>query len=128
MTWSVKLDPESGVATVTLAGPQDSADFAPTMHSLWTDPLYRFRMLIDSRDSGATSYTGSDSKSLADLIRHNRPDAPPGKLALVTASDMSFGIARQIQLYFDALPIETLVTRSYEEAVLWLTKGEVRAE
>jgi len=85
-------------------------------------------MLIDSRDVGATTFSGSDSSSLADLIRHNRPDAPPGKLALVTASDGHLGIARQIQLYFDELPIETLVTRSHEEPMLWLTKDEVRAE
>jgi hypothetical protein len=87
-------------------------------------PEYQFRLLLDARLVDGESPDAEFLRGLAELTRDERPNSGKGRTAYVVTRDVDFGMSRIAQVFYKDLPFEFLVTRSYDEAMEWLTAPE----
>jgi hypothetical protein len=87
-------------------------DEKPTPHNLW-----------DLREADLTGLVGIDVQKIASFTKAYSPERPSGKTALVSTSDLGFGLARIYQgMASDPKrPVEVKVFRTLEEAMAWCT-------
>lgn len=88
----------------------ESERFRPGIPSIW-----------DFRQVEEASITGEDLRAIAgyqEQIAANR--GPTWRVALVVASDLSYGLSRMFEAYAKSAPNEVTVFRSMEEAEAWI--------
>lgn len=112
------IDPARGLIIVSLAGPVSVYRLRQARAKVMADPAYdpRFGLLVDLSDADVTLLIGHALRQLAE-----RPPTA-GRMAIVVASDLAYGMARMYEL---ASPADVAVFHSRAEAEVWLVQGDV---
>lgn len=85
----------------------------PTAHVVWD-----FRGIEGSR------ITPAQLRSIVAFVAEQRDKRPGGKTALVSGTDLDFGLSRMSQAYADSARVEWTIEvfRTMDEALAWLTE------
>lgn len=63
----------------------------------------------------------NELRKIFNFVKENESNYGKGfKMAIVTSSDLVFGIARMYEMISEGLPFERMVFRDYEDALSWL--------
>jgi hypothetical protein len=122
MPASASVDPETGIAHYLATGLITREEILSVINQVYGDPQYRapWRSLWEMR--GAKPAINADElRSVVDHVRTHRPSTT-GKIAIVAAEDLSFGLARMFEFLAGDQPVETRVFRDSEHARRWLTE------
>jgi len=114
MPVSFEIDSESRVVTLTASGSPSAEDYWKTFESVRKDPRYRPTMstIVDAR--GVTSLEYLPTASIRMIARREEEDPDQrryGRVAIVVASDIAFGLARLYALERGNAPREVGVFR-----------------
>jgi hypothetical protein len=84
----------------------------PTPNHLW-----------DLTGADFSQINGDDMQEIAEFVKQNAPREIYGRIALVSASSLAFGLARMFEALTDhaGLPVKMNVFRSLEEAEEWVS-------
>ena len=82
----------------------------PTPNHLW-----------DITETDFSQIKGEDLQEIAEFVNQNAPREIYGRIALVSASSLGFGLARMFEAFTEnaGLPVEITVFRSHEDAEEW---------
>jgi len=78
--------------------------------------------LMDVRKSDATRTT-DELVSVVDFLGSQRDQRVPLRCAVVTSSDLRFGLSRMASVYVERYGVELQVFRDIESAEYWLKSG-----
>jgi hypothetical protein len=78
--------------------------------------------LMDIRRSEA-SRTTDELVSVVDFLGSKRDRTVPLRCAVVTASDLRFGLSRMVSVYLERYGVDLRVFRDIEPAEFWLRNG-----
>jgi len=124
MSVDVEIDESTGVAVATLTLTSSLDDVGVALRQVYAHPAYRFRLLWDCREVDTSSLDSARLRGLAAVTNALRPDAPPGRAAIVVSRPVDYGIARMAVAYNEGkIASDYLVVDDYDEALAWLREG-----
>jgi hypothetical protein len=123
--WS--RDPDTGITTFIVTGSVDGDAFIRTAGEVYAEErgtshtlhLWDLRALSEPPST-------PDVDRIAGFVRDNRP-LVAGKIALVAASDLVYGLARMYEALLDGVPVDTHAFRTIAEAEHWLQSGSAKS-
>lgn len=118
--WSV--DEATGIGTVRVSGTVTVEEGIEALRGLWACPSYRYRMLLDAREHVGHDVDASMWHHIGVFTTRARPKISEGRTAFLVSRDFDFGMSRMAQALIGDLQFESLVTRSYDEAIAFLTE------
>jgi hypothetical protein len=124
ITFSV--DPATHIRTAVYTGVVDDAELLQAYGALLTQPDYDATVddLIDLRGVERLEVSRDALSRLISMYKPVDSLGVPTRLALVAASDVTFGMSRMYEmLRGDDVPEEIRVFRSHDDAVAWLKDG-----
>lgn len=79
--------------------------------------------LWDLTETDLSQIKGNDLQEIAEFAKQNAPTRIGGRAALVSASNVGFGLARMFEVFAEnaGLPVEIDVFRSPREAEEWIS-------
>ena len=119
MTASYRIDTSLGVVFTTADGVLTAEDVERHRETLRQDPDFDpgFNQLIDLRDVVEFGISAGD---IAKVSRNQKLFGKGSRRAIVTATDLSFGLARMFEMHTDVDSGEVRVFRDVAEARRWL--------
>lgn len=120
MGFSIRVDDETGVATVTYSGVVRVDDARESAAAFWKAPGWAGRAAAWDFREAEFDLSSSDVQEIARFILRNQPTPPPAKIAFVTGRDVDFGMARMFEVYRRSPDTAFRVFRSYGDAISWL--------
>ena len=121
MPFTYSIDPRARMLFVVGEGSVTQAERLAAMRAWLSDHLYEpgFDTLADF--SASTSTPGlTELREIVAFIRENAAMIGRKKLAIVTTSSFTYGVARQFQLMAEAGPLEVRVFTDRGSAQAWL--------
>ena len=119
-------DHTTAIRTALFTGVIQDSDLLQAYETLLAQPDYdpTYNDLVDLRAVTRFEVSASGMRGVIAMYAPvDRLDVPT-KLAIVAASDVTFGMSRMYEvLRGDDVPEQIRVFRSYEEAVAWLSEG-----
>jgi hypothetical protein len=118
MPLSYRIDPEQRLLTMTVTGTVTAAEMRAHLLRVAADPDYRpdLRSLTDFTDASPIAASGDEARELARIL----PTAPGARRAVVSASDLHYGLGRMVSQAHETPGIEIRVFRTRAEALEWL--------
>jgi hypothetical protein len=123
MPMTYRIDSDAGMLFVVGDGAITQSERLGAMHAWLRHPAYRpgLRTLCDF--SAATSTpTMSDLHEIVALLEQQAAAIGRKKVAMVTASPVTFGVARQFQALTDSGPLQVRVFTDRTAALGWLDR------
>jgi len=104
-----------------VTGSVTTVELLKSFASILAHPDYRpgMKSLTDMREV-AHFATSGDIRQIVHFMEGCQDQISGGRAALVVSTDVSFGMARMLQIMSQHLPIEICVFRDLEEACTWL--------
>jgi len=122
-----EFDAGSGLTIHRAEGVLSFADVVQALETFYGDPELPERVLWDGRGATIRELSSDELRELAvypGRLRGDRLRPRGGKRAILTATDLDYGLSRIIDMVKESagsdLPYELRVFRSYDEAVAWL--------
>ncbi len=114
------IDPESGIATLTVSGDVPLNEAIEVTEGLYRDPRFQepTRVLWDLRE-GSFNWEASEIRIFADFVKRSRGSGR-GRAAILTPSTVEFGQGRMLEVYTEDTSVEVRVWRGHAEARNWL--------
>jgi len=118
---SVSIDRDRRVATVRLTGTLQATDIKDAFSAMVAHPDFEpgFNSLWDLRGASAARL---DFEALRDVVRaaaFKKDARGSGKVAVVVAHDVDYGVSRIYEMLASGLPTVVNVFRRLEEAEAW---------
>ena len=117
MPFSVRL--EDGIVVGTCSGKLVVEDAKAGAMAVWNDPDFRGKPVVWDFRLAQLDVDAAGVREIAQFILTSQPDPPP-KVALVTAREVDFGMARMLEAYRENPATEVQVFRDYEAASSWV--------
>ena len=126
MDWSMEVDEEQEIITITLEGEWEAAGVPEVLKSLWAALLRTgiLRALWDFRGIKVGDVSTSEIRTVATLHLGDRPELPRTRAAVVVSGDLEFGMARMAEAFITGSPADMQVFRNLTEATEWLMAGD----
>ena len=122
MSLDTRFDTKTGILWLTVEGEIDFQEVMRTVNDLYGTDVYS-RRIWDIRKT--TNYFIRDEMiELASTLRRLAEDRTI-RSALLTTTDLQFGMSRALQPRVDADTISLGVFKTEDEAVAWVTEGPV---
>jgi len=121
------IDTDRSIIIHTITGKFTVEDAIGAYELSFTLPGFDERMGViwDHRLTVAGDNTVGSLQELKQRIETSRfKRSQPYRVALVAEKDAIYGMARAFQAISGSLPTETLVTRSMDEALVWVAGGQ----
>jgi hypothetical protein len=119
MSFSVRSDPDTGIALATGSGALGLEDAREGAQAVWRCPGWGGRAVVWDFRSAQIDLPTPSIRALAKFILENQPSAPPLRIAIVTARDLDFGLARMFEVFRKEPPTEVRVFRDFDDALAW---------
>ena len=117
MPFSMRL--EDGVVVGTCSGTLVVEDAKAGATAVWSNPDWRGKPVVWDFRSAQFDVDAAGVREIAQFILTSQP-VPPPKVALVTAREVDFGMARMLEAYRENPATEVQVFRDYDEASSWV--------
>jgi len=119
VTFSIQIDPESGMGVVTCTQVLRFRDAKEAAEALWESSGWSGKAVVwDFRES-RFDVSSTDIREVAEFILRFQPTPPPERVAWVTPRDVDFGLARMFEVFRDDAHTAFRVVRDFDEAVSW---------
>jgi hypothetical protein len=120
MTVSLRIDQETGIATISCYGVLDLSAAREAAAALWAAPGWNKRAAVWDFREAEFDFSPTDARALAAYILKHQPTPPPSKIAFVTNRDVDFGMARIFGAHRDDSITAFRVFRDRDEAIDWV--------
>jgi hypothetical protein len=121
MPFTYHIDSSDGILFIVGEGAITQAERLDTMRAWLSDPTFRPDLHALCDFSTATSTPNlPELREIIAIINQNATRIGRTKLAVVTARDVTFGVARQFQALAEATPLNVQIFEDREEALAWL--------
>ena len=120
MPVTFEIDPAQRTVRTMAFGLVTYDDFAQHLAEEGRDDALGFAEVIDARGA-TTDITTSQVRLLVARTDTLLRQGQLGALAIVTDSDLTFGMARMYQILSEPLPVQIGVFRTFDEATAWLS-------
>lgn len=117
------IDSNQHMVIHVITGPLMLNEIKQATVNLYSDPHFQATMniLVDLRNGTVRNLSQNDIEEFVALNVQMGQQRGAGNTAIVTARDIDFGIARQLQSMLDNTSRKLGVYRDYQAAVDWLT-------
>jgi hypothetical protein len=115
------LLPETGVLHTRLIGTVTDAELLDYYRGRTRQGEGRWKELVDGREITKYAITAEGQRALAQFASGHVDRLRGGRVAMVAASDVTFGMFRMWQLQREGLGYEVAVFRDFDRAMTWLT-------
>jgi hypothetical protein len=123
MAYELVRDEARGLTRLTISGVADLAQITEALRALRHLPGHDWRTLIIYASEVELKLSARDVRSLATLVRAERPpDAPAGRAAVVAPAPLVYGINRMYGGLSRDHPVNFRVFHSVEDACDWLSE------
>ena len=115
---------EDDMLRIVGEGDYAAQDLKDLLAAALADPRTRpgISTLMDIRRSEAARTT-DELISVVDFLGSKRDRAVPLRCAVVTTSDLRFGLSRMVSVYLEKYGVDLRVFRDIESAEFWLRSG-----
>jgi len=121
MPFTYHIDSNAGILFIVGEGAITQAERLDAMHAWLRDPAFRPGLHTLCDFSAATSTPNlPELREIIAIINQNAPSIGRTRLALVTAKDVTFGVARQFQILAEATSLDIQIFADRETALAWL--------
>ena len=121
MSFTYHIDSSAGILFIVGEGAITQAERLETMRAWLSDPAFRPGLHALCDFSAATSTPSlPELREIIAIINRNATLIGQTKLAVVTARDVTFGVAHQFQALAEAGPLNVQVFADREAALAWL--------
>lgn len=87
--------------------------------AVWDDPAWQARPVVWDFRGAKLSLSTAEVRAFAEFILESQPAARPPRVAIVTGTDVDFGMARMFGAYREHPSTQVRVFRDYDDAVTW---------
>jgi len=126
MTFSLRIEPESGIAIATCSGVLCIADAKQGAEAVWGTPEWSGRSVVCDLRSAQLDLAAAEIRDTARFILEHQPETPPSRVAVVTSRDLEFGLARMFEVFREDRVNEVEIFRDYGEALAWARSAVAR--
>ena len=121
MPFTYHIDSNARILFIVGEGAITQAERLAAMHAWLRDPAFRpgLRTLCDF-STATTTPDLSDLREIIAIINQNAASIGQTRLALVTAKDVTFGVARQFQILAEPTSLDIQIFVDREAALAWL--------
>jgi hypothetical protein len=121
MSFTYHIDSSAGILYIVGEGAITQAERLETMRAWLSDPAFRPGLHALCDFSAATSTPSlPELREIMAIINRNATLIGRTKLAMVTARDVTLGVARQFQALAEASPLNVQIFADREAALAWL--------
>jgi len=124
MSFTYHIDSSAGILFIVGEGTITQAERLETVRTWLRDPAFRpgLRTLCDFSTATSTPNL-PELREIIAIINENATLIGRTKLALVTAKDVTLGVARQFQILAEATSLDIQIFADREVALAWLREG-----
>jgi hypothetical protein len=121
MSFTYHIDSSAGILYIVGEGAITQAERLETMRAWLSDPAFRPGLHALCDFSAATSTPSlPELREIMAIINRNATLIGRTRLAMVTARDVTLGVARQFQALAEASPLNVQIFADREAALAWL--------
>jgi hypothetical protein len=121
MSFTYHIDSSAGILFIVGEGAITQAERVETMRAWLSDPAFRPGLHTLCDFSAATSTPSlPELREIMAIINRNATLIGRTRLAVVTARDVTLGVARQFQALAEASPLNVQIFADREAALAWL--------
>jgi len=121
MSFTYHIDSSAGILYIVGEGAITQAERLETMRAWLSDPAFRPGLHTLCDFSAATSTPNlPELREIIAIINQNATLIGRTKLAMVTARDVTLGVAHQFQVLAEASPLNVEIFTDREAALAWL--------
>jgi hypothetical protein len=121
MSFTYHIDSSAGILFIVGEGAITQAERLATMRAWLSDPAFRPGLHTLCDFSAATSTPSlPELREIIAIINRNATLIGRTRLAMVTARDVTLGVARQFQALAEASPLNVQIFADREAALAWL--------
>lgn len=124
MIFSIRIEPETGVAIATCSGLLGPKDAREAVAALWANPGWPGRASVWDFREAQFDLSSREVRRTAEFVLQNQPAPPPSKVAFVTRRDVDFGMARMFEVFREDERTTFRVFRDFDEALRWARPAE----
>jgi len=123
MSFTYHIDSSAGILFIVGEGEITQAERLDTMRAWLSDPAFRPGLHTLCDFSAATSTPSlPELREIIAIINRNATLIGQTKLAVVTAREVTLGVAHQFQTLAEASPLNVQIFTDREAALAWLRK------
>jgi hypothetical protein len=104
-------------------GPLGLDDAKAGARAVWEDPNWRAQPVVWDFRGAKLNLSTADVRAFVEFILEEQPAARPPRVAMVTGTDVDFGMARMFGAYREHPSTQVRVFRDYDDAVTWAQSG-----
>lgn len=127
MTININVDPSNNLTIFTGTGAISFDEAIKCIRSFY-DSNPTSNVLFDLRKASAEQISSSQIKQIAEFLQELRRVRKGGRTAIVSATDVDFGLARMLQIFTSMsdsdASFEMKVFRDIKAASLWVTGSD----
>lgn len=127
MPFSIRTEPETGIVVAACSGALRLDDAKEGAETIWGNPEWSGKPIVWDFRSARLDVDVTAVRELAKFILE-RQSSPPPKVAIVTARDVDFGLARMFEVFRERPSTEVRTFRDYEEALSWARSSRAPAQ
>jgi len=94
--------------------------------AVWDDPNWQSQPVVWDFRAAKLTLSTTEVRVFAEFILEGQPTAGPPRVAIVTGTDVDFGMARMFGAYREHPSTQVRVFRDYDDAVTWAQSGVER--
>ena len=87
--------------------------------AVWDDPTWRASPVVWDFRGAKLNMSTAEVRAFAEFVLESQPAARPPRVAIVTGTDVDFGMARMFGAYREHPSTQVRVFRDYDDAVTW---------
>lgn len=131
MEFSISLDPETGIYTITINGLIDTNPIRESVYRLVGSPDWRdgSNIIVDHRNSAALSLSSRDQAQMASLFSSLQTQLAGSRIALVMRETSQFFLAQMWQLALSReTSFEARIFLDLDKARRWISRSDLASQ
>ena len=121
MPITTEVDTAAGVVVLRMIGSLSLSDMTAAFDGMLGNPEFQPGMGIvwDVRSGAIDALSVDEVQEIPAYVTRRFKMRGGGRLAIVVAKNLTYGVGRMVDGYADAIPIEREIFRDFDEAVRW---------
>ena len=123
MPFHLRRASDPDITIGTCEGPLGLDEAKAGARAVWDDPTWQARPVVWDFRGAKLSLSTAEVRAFAEFVLESQPVARPPRVAIVTGTDVDFGMARMFGAYREHPSTQVRVFRDYDDAVTWAQSG-----